>query len=89
MRKAAVLAITSMIILGVAANALAADLLGYPIVEKQMRFYSIIFGVMGISIILVALSYVSFRVTEVKKTAPKRSGAKAFGSFASASQPAK
>lgn len=89
MRKSTVLAITSMMILGFAANAFAADLFGYPVVEKQLRFYSLIFGIIGLSVVMVTLSCLFSKQSEAKKRSRKLSGAKAFGRLVAATQPAK
>ncbi len=56
MKKTTILAITSIAILGFAANSFAADLFGYPVVEKQVRFYSLILGIIAASVLLVAAS---------------------------------
>jgi len=89
MKKSTILAIASMIILGFAANSFAADLFGYPVVEKQIRFYSLILGIIAISAVLVAVSCLSSRVADVKKRSARLSEEKAFGTFAAATQSAK
>jgi hypothetical protein len=41
--------------------------LGYPIVPKQARFYTIILGLIGVSAGMVSMAYFSFWVTDLKK----------------------
>ncbi len=71
MKKSTILIITSMILLGWISNVYAAEILGYPIVEKQARFYTLILGIIGASVALVGLSYLCFWLIELKKKAAK------------------
>ncbi len=71
MRKSTILIMTSMILLGWTFNVYAAEILGYPIVEKQARFYTLILGIIGTSVALVGLSYLSFWLVDLKQKAAK------------------
>jgi NADH:ubiquinone oxidoreductase subunit H len=90
MKKSTILILTSMVILGWAANSFAAEFLGYPLAEKQIRFYSIILGIIAISIVLVAGSCLSCRLVDLKKTAPKTAEREeTLGKWVAAAQSAK
>jgi len=70
MKKSTIfLMMTSMILLGWISNVYAADVLGYPIVEKQAKFYTLILGMIGISITLVGFSYFCFWLVDLKRKA--------------------
>ena len=60
---------TSLILLSWISSVYAADILGYPIVEKQAKFYTIILGVIAASIALVSASYLCFWLADLKKKA--------------------
>lgn len=62
---------TSMILLGWINNVYAGEILGYPVVEKQAKFYSIILSLIGASLALVAGSYLLFWLLDLKKKLPK------------------
>ena len=62
---------TLMILMGWISNAYAAEILGYPIVEKQAKFYTIILGVIAASLGLVALSYLCFWLVDLKEKAAR------------------
>ncbi len=69
MKKSTILAVTLTILLVGISNVYAAEVLGYPIVEKQARFYSIILGVIAGSIGLVSLFHFGFWVADLGKRA--------------------
>jgi hypothetical protein len=69
MKKSAVLMMTSMILLMGISNVYAAEILGYPLVEKQAKFYGIILGVIASSAALVAVSYLFFWLVDSRKNA--------------------
>ncbi len=73
MKKSTIGITASLILIGVASHAYAGEILGYPIVAKQARFYSIILGVIATSVSMVAFSYLCFWLAELKKraTVPK------------------
>ncbi len=73
MKKSTIAITASLILIGVASHAYAGEILGYPIVAKQARFYSIILGVIATSVSMVAFSYLCFWLAELKKraTVPK------------------
>jgi hypothetical protein len=58
-----------MILIGLASHAYAGEILGYPIVAKQAKFYSIILGVIATSVSMVAISYLCFWLADLKKRA--------------------
>jgi hypothetical protein len=66
MKKSAVLMMISMILL-MGSNAYAAEILGYPLLEKQAKFYGIILGVIAASAALVAVSYLFFWLVDSGK----------------------
>ncbi len=67
MKKSTILIIASMILLGWISNVYAGEILGYPIVEKQARFYSLILAMIGTSVGLVGFSYLSFWLVDLKR----------------------
>ena len=93
MRKSTILIITSMILLGWISNVYAAAILGYPIVEKQARFYTLILGIIGASASLIGFSYFCFWLADLKKRVVKpvlRKEKEVFaGELAAAAQSAK
>ncbi len=62
MKKSTIVITASMILVGLASNVYAAEILGYPIVAKQAKFYSIILGVMAASMAMVAVLLPMFLV---------------------------
>ncbi len=89
MKKATVLTIASVILLGLAADVLAGDVLGYPVVEKQLRFYSIILGIIAVSAALVTASCFCSRLFEAKKKADQPAKRESFDGLAAAAHSAK
>jgi len=69
MKKSTIAITASMILVGLASNAYAGEILGYPIVAKQAKFYSIILGVIAASVAMVAISYLCFWLADLKKRA--------------------
>ncbi len=65
MKKTSILIFTSLLVFGWISIA-SADVLGYPIVEKQAKFYTIILGLIAFSITLVASSYLYFWLADGK-----------------------
>jgi hypothetical protein len=93
MKKTTILIMTSLILLSWVSSVYAAEILGYPLVEKQAKFYSVILGVIGASMALVFVTYTSFWLADWKKevaTHALRREKKALGGeLAAAAQPAK
>jgi hypothetical protein len=93
MKKSTILIMTSMILLGWISNVYAAEMLGYPIVEKQARFYTLILGMIGVSIALVGFSSLCFWLVDLKRKAAKpalrRQKQPFAGEFVAAAQSAK
>ena len=92
MKKSTIVITASMILVGLASNAYAAEILGYPMVAKQAKFYSIILGVIAASMAMVGFSYLCFWLADLKKRArvPKPVEKAAFaGELAAAAQSAK
>ena len=92
MKKSTIAITASMILIGLASYAYAGEILGYPIVAKQAKFYSIILGVIAASVSMVAISYLCFWLVDLKKRAmvPKRVEKAAFaGELVAAAQSAK
>lgn len=92
MKKIKVLILTSAILLCWVSSIYAAEILGYPVVPKQARFYIIILSAIGASVAMVAATYVSFWLVDLKKkqqaVAAKpalNSGLKTFGGQLAAS----
>jgi hypothetical protein len=69
MKKSTIAITTSMILIALASNAYAGEILGYTIVAKQAKFYSIILGVIAASVSMVAISYLCFWLADLKKWA--------------------
>ena len=69
MKKSTIVITGSMILLGLASNVYAAEILGYPIVAKQAKFYSIILGVIATSAAMVGIAYLGFWLADLKKKA--------------------
>jgi hypothetical protein len=67
MKKSTILILTSVILMGWISNVYASEILGYPIVPKQAKFYSIILGVIASSVAMVALTYLCFWLADLKK----------------------
>lgn len=67
MRKSTIVITASMILIGMASNVYAAEILGYPIVAKQAKFYSIILGVIATSMAMVGMAYLGFWLADLKK----------------------
>jgi len=67
MKKSTVVITASMILIAMASNVYAADILGYPIVAKQAKFYSIILGVIATSMAMVGIAYLGFWLADLKK----------------------
>ncbi len=93
MKKSTILIMTTMILLGWIANVYAAEILGYPIVEKQARFYTFILGIIGVSVGLVGFSSLCLWLVDLSRNTLKparRIEEKAFpGELAGAAQSAK
>jgi len=92
MKKSTIAITVSIILIGLASHAFAGEILGYPIVAKQAKFYSIILGVIAASVSMVAISYLCFWLVDLKKRAmvPKRVEKAAFaGELVAAAQSAK
>lgn len=92
MKKSTIVMTVSMILIGLASNVYAAEILGYPVVAKQAKFYSIILGVMAVSMAMVGMAYLGFWLADMKKRAkvfrPVKKAAFA-GELAAAAQSAK
>ena len=69
MKKLTIAITASIILIGLASHAYAGEILGYPIVAKQAKFYSIILGVIAASVGMVAISYLCFWLADLKKRA--------------------
>jgi len=67
MKKSTIVITASMILIGLASNVFAAEILGYPIVAKQAKFYSIILGVIASSMVMVGIAYLGFWLADLKK----------------------
>jgi type IV secretory pathway VirB2 component (pilin) len=67
MRKSTIVITASMILIGLASNVYAAEILGYPMVAKQAKLYSIILGVIAASVALVGIAYLGFWLADLKK----------------------
>ncbi len=92
MKKSTIVIMAALILAAWTSNVYAAEILGYPIVAKQAKFYSIILGVIGASVALVSVSYLCFWLADLKKGAKvsKPVLSRAFGrEFAAATQSAK
>ncbi len=60
---------TPVPLLGWTSIGYCAEVFGYPIVEKQARFYTIILGLIAVSMALVGIAYLSFWLIDWKKKA--------------------
>ena len=97
MKKLTILIITTAILCCWISSAYAADILGYPIVPKQAKFYLIILSVIGVSMAMVTTAYFSFWLVDLKKRRKEvkvkpafNKGLEAFdGQLTAAAQPAK
>jgi hypothetical protein len=99
MKKMAVLIliISSAIMLTWISSSYAADFLGYTMVAKQAKFYTIILGVIGASVAMVSGLYGALWLVDLRKKRKVRvikpafsRKAEAFGrEFAAAAQPSK
>jgi len=69
MRKSTILIISSVILLGWVSNLYAAEILGYPLVGKQVKFYSIILGTIAASVFMVSALYLCFWLADFKRKA--------------------
>ena len=67
MKKSTILIMTSLILLSWVSSVYAAEILGYSIVEKQAKFYTIILGVIAVSIVLVSVTYLGSWLADLKK----------------------
>ena len=61
--------ISSLILLGWVSSLYAAEILGYPLVEKQVKFYTIILGTIVASVFVVSALYFCFWLVDFKKKA--------------------
>lgn len=96
MKKLTILIITTAILCCWISSAYAGDILGYPIVPKQAKFYLIILTVIGASMAMVATAYFSFWLVDLKRRKEVtvkpafNKGLEAFGGqLTAAAQPAK
>ena len=69
MKKSTIAIMAATVLISWASNVYAAEILGYPIVAKQAKFYSIILGVIAASVGLVSLTYLSLWFADRKKSA--------------------
>jgi len=67
MRKIAILIMASAVLLSLTSSVFAAEFLGYPIVPKQVQFYTIILGVIGLSMVMVLAVYVFMWIEDFRK----------------------
>jgi hypothetical protein len=67
MRKSVILIVSSMILLSWVTSSYAGEILGYPLVEKQAKFYTIILGVIAASVLMVSAIYLCFWLVDSKK----------------------
>jgi len=67
MKKITTLLISSAILLVSFSSVYAAEILGYPIVPKQAKFYTIILGVIGFSMAMVGAAYFCFWLMDLKE----------------------
>ena len=61
MRKLTISIISSMVLLGLASSQYAAEISGYPHVEKEAKFYTIILGVIAASVFMVSALYLCLK----------------------------
>jgi hypothetical protein len=69
MKKSNIAIMAAMVLIAWTTDVFAAEILGYPIVAKQAKFYSIILGVIAASVALVSTSYLCFWLADLKKRA--------------------
>ena len=69
MKKSTIAIMAGMVLISWASNVYAAEILGYPIVAKQAKFYSIILGVIAASVGMVSLTYLFLWFSDRKKSA--------------------
>ncbi len=67
MKKITIMLTTFAILLCWITSVYAAEVLGYPIVPKQAKFYIIILGVIGASVAMVSSAYFFFWLADLKK----------------------
>jgi len=67
MRKSVILIVSSMILLSWVSSLYAGEILGYPLVEKQAKFYTIILGVIAASALMVSATCFCFWLVDCKK----------------------
>jgi mannitol-specific phosphotransferase system IIBC component len=67
MKRSTIAITASMILIGLASHAYAGEILGYSILAKQAKFYSIILGLIAASVSMVAVSYFCFWLADLKK----------------------
>jgi hypothetical protein len=67
MKKLAILIMTSAFLLSLASGGYAAEFLGYSMVPKQLKFYTIILSVIGVSMAMVSAVHISLWVADLKK----------------------
>ena len=67
MKKSTIVITASMILIALASDVCAADILGYPLAAKQAKFYSIILGVIATSMAMVGIAYLGFWLADLKK----------------------
>jgi uncharacterized membrane protein YeaQ/YmgE (transglycosylase-associated protein family) len=67
MKKIIIPAIASAIIITWVSGANAGEILGYPIVQKQATFYTMILGLIGASMGIVGAAYACFFLADLKK----------------------
>jgi hypothetical protein len=81
MKKSNLVIMAAMVLIAWTSNVYAAEILGYPVVAKQAKFYSIILGVIAVSVAMVSIAYLCFWLADLKKSA-KVSKPVAGGAFA-------
>ena len=74
MRKLTTLIVSSVIFLGWVSSLYAAEILGYPLVQKQAKFYTIILGLIAASVFMVSTLYLCLWLADFKKRAAARTG---------------
>ena len=92
MKKSTIVIMASMVLVAWASNVSAAEILGYPVVAEQLKFYSIILGVIAASVAMVSIAYLCFWLADLKRKArvPKPVARGTFaGELAAATQSAK
>jgi hypothetical protein len=92
MKKSNIAIMAAMVLIAWTSNVYAAEILGYPIVAKQAKFYSILLGVIAASAAMVSISYLCLWLADLKKSArvPKPVASRTFaGELAAAAQSAK